>query len=109
MCPNFKNIITSNNTVSILCCDKKTELLHAKNPDDNHLLNLEYIEDEMCITSEHEMKKKHYISFIAFVQSGGVNIIKLYPEWNMEIRVPKQKHLKIFYYCTNDGLFLKKI
>lgn len=51
------------------------------------------------------MKKAHYVSFIAYVTSDGVEIIKLYPEQDISVRFRKKGHGMIYAYCNRHGMF----
>jgi len=55
------------------------EALVATKASENHVLNLEPAEDELYISSSHEMEKEHYISFVAYVTGDRVFIVKQYP------------------------------
>lgn len=105
VCPNCNNLMTATDDVDISCCSKKVEPLKSRKSDEKHALEIENVEDELYITSKHEMSKKHYISFIAYVRGDRVLIVKQYPEWNLGFRLRKQSHGRLFFYCTNDGLF----
>lgn len=109
VCPQCNNLITATGEASISCCGKKVEPLTGKKAEDVHTLNIENIEDELYITSKHEMKKEHYISFVAYVKGDRALIVKQYPEWDMSFRLPKQGHGKLYFYCTKDGLFYQTI
>ena len=63
------------------------------------------MEDELYVTTNHDMKKEHYISFVAYVKGDRALIMKQYPEWNMQFRFRKSGHGKIYFYCTSHGLF----
>ena len=54
---------------------------------------------------EHEMNKRHYISFIAAVSSDRIQMVKLYPEGNAEARFKIRGVKKIYFYCNRSGLF----
>lgn len=105
VCPQCNNLVTSTGDVGITCCGKKLDALVAKKSDEKHILNIEPVEDELYVTSEHEMKKEHYISFAAYVKGDRAFIINQYPEWNLQFRFKKQGHGKLYYYCTEHGLF----
>lgn len=105
VCKTCNNLITSTGEASISCCGKKLDELKAKKSDDKHILDIEKVEDEIFITSKHDMKKEHYISFLADVKGDRVSIIKQYPEWNLGVRLKKQGRSRLYFYCTNDGLF----
>ena len=81
----------------------------AEPADTGHDMVVERIEDEYYVRIEHEMNRKHHISFIAAVSSDRIQIVKLYPEGNAETRFKIGGVKKILYYCNRDGLFEKKI
>jgi DNA-binding XRE family transcriptional regulator/desulfoferrodoxin (superoxide reductase-like protein) len=109
VCPKCNNLMTSTGDATILCCSKKLEALEVKKADNEHMLEIEPVEDELYVTSKHEMKKEHYISFIAYVRGDRALIVKQYPEWNLEFRLRKQGHGKLYFYCIKDGLFYQTI
>ena len=109
VCPQCNNLVTSTGEIDISCCGKKLEALSASKADDNHKLNIEPVEDELYITSNHDMKKDHYISFVAYVKGDRVLIVKQYPEWNLQVRFRKQGHGKLYFYCVNHGLYYQII
>ncbi|MGL5330962.1 MAG: helix-turn-helix domain-containing protein [Peptostreptococcaceae bacterium] len=109
VCPQCENLMTSTSDAVISCCTKKVEALNLKKQDDEHMLDIEKVEDELYVTTTHEMKKEHYISFIAYVRGDQALIVKQYPEWNMQFRFRKQGRGRLYYYCTNDGLFYQTI
>lgn len=109
VCPQCNNLMTATGDANISCCGKRLEELPAAKATENHLLNIEPIEDELYVTSPHEMKKDHYITFAAYVTGDKVYLVKHYPEWNMQFRFHKLGHGKIYYHCSNHGLFYQLI
>ncbi|MBC5997184.1 helix-turn-helix domain-containing protein [Romboutsia ilealis] len=105
ICDKCGNLITSTSEASISCCGKKMEAAVAKKAEDAHRLNVEPIENELFITTEHEMKKEHYITFVAHVKGDRVQIVKQYPEWDMQFRLNQVGRGKLYFYCINHGLF----
>ena len=79
VCDKCGNLITSTSEAAISCCGKKMEAAVAKKAEEGHKLNVESIENEFFITTEHEMKKEHYITFVAHVKGDRVQIVKQYP------------------------------
>lgn len=63
------------------------------------------MEDEYFVRIDHEMTKKHYISFIAALSSDRIQMVKLYPEGNAETRFKINGVKQIFYYCNRDGMY----
>lgn len=105
VCDKCGNLITSTSEAAISCCGKKMEATVAKKAEEGHKLNVESIENEFFITTEHEMKKEHYITFVAHVKGDRVQIVKQYPEWNMQFRLNQVGRGKLYFYCINHGLF----
>ena len=83
--------------------------LVAKEPDNMHKLNIETVEYDNYIAFSHPMKKDHYISFVAYVRFDRVLTVKLYPEQGGELRIPKMRVGKMYYFCSKHGLFEIKI
>ena len=109
VCPQCSNLLTATGDANISCCGKRLEALAAAKADEKHLLTVEPVEDELYVTASHEMKKEHYLSFVAYVTGDKVLIVKQYPEWNMQFRFHKFGHGKLYFYCTNHGLFYQLI
>ena len=76
VCPQCNNLMTATGDANISCCGKRLEALHATKGNEDHLLTIEPIEDELYISSSHEMKKDHYISFVAYVTGDRIFIVK---------------------------------
>jgi len=106
VCQNCGNILTATGETEVSCCGRKLEPLIAKSADENHKLNVEQIEYDYYVTFEHEMSKKHFISFVAYVNCDRILLIKLYPEQGGEVRFPIMQGGKIYFYCNQHGLFL---
>lgn len=109
VCPQCNNLMTATGDASISCCGKRLEALVAEKANEKHLLKIEPIEDELYVSSAHEMRKEHYISFVAYVTGDKALIVKQYPEWNMQFRFHKLGHGKLYWYCSNHGLFYQLI
>ena len=93
----------------ISCCGITLPPLEAGQPDEEHQINCEKIEDEYFISSQHPMTKEHYISFVAFCTGERFDFVKLYPEGNMEVRFFTRRHGILYWYCNHHGLFMKRI
>lgn len=109
-CPTCGTILTSSSAnAAISCCGKILDPLTPQKPDDSHMPIIENIETDTFIHSEHEMTKQHYISFIALLTGDSLTLHKLYPEWNMQTRIPHKRHGTLLWHCTEHGLFYKYI
>ena len=109
VCSQCGNIMTATGDATVSCCGKTLEALVPQKAEDGHLLSIEPVEDELYVTSDHEMTKGHYITFIAYVTGDTVILGKQYPEWNLQFHFHKRKHGKLFYYCSNHGLYYQVI
>jgi transcriptional regulator with XRE-family HTH domain len=104
-CPTCGNLISSTASFAASCCGRKLHELAAQKSDQHHLLRIEPVEDQWFVTSDHAMTKEHYISFVALVTGDKLLLIKQYPEWGLQLRLPKKGHGKLFYHCIRHGLF----
>ena len=109
VCPICGNIIHASGEALISCCGITLPPLEAEEPDKEHSVSIENVEDEHFITVHHDMTKKHFISFIAFVTSDRVQFVKFYPEGNAETRFQLRGRGFLYFYCNKHGLMKKKI
>lgn len=109
VCPLCGNVIHSTGNSVISCCGIILPGLEAEEGDDLHSMCIEGVEDEHFISIPHPMTKQHYISFVAFVTSDRVQLVKLYPEGNAETRLQLRGFGILYWYCNRHGLFKKKL
>ncbi len=108
VCSDCGAIIYSAGKPDVSCCGRKLILLVDKEHDEDHKITISEIENDYYITIKHEMTKDHYISFVAYVSFDRVELVKLYPEQNTEIRLPKRQKGKLYVYCSKHGLWGKE-
>ena len=105
VCPVCGNIIHCMGEAVIHCHGVLLTPSEAEKTDENHKFFIERVEDEYYVRIEHEMTKHHYISFVAALSSDHIQMTKLYPEGNPEVRFKRNGVKKILFYCNRDGLF----
>lgn len=105
VCSHCGAIMQGTGKCQVICCGKQLEPLKDAQADDSHTLSVSEIEDDFYITFIHEMTKEHYISFISYVTYDRVLTVRLYPEQDSAVRFPKMYGGKLYYYCSNHGLF----
>ena len=93
----------------IVCCGKLLEPLKAKVADEAHQLVITEVDDELYLQWPHEMSKEHYLTFTAYVGFDRILTLRLYPEQDCAVRLPKVYSGKIVYHCNQHGLFEYKI
>ena len=109
VCPICGNVITAVGEGHFSCCGITLPKQESESIDEEHSVFIETIDDEYSITMQHSMSKEHYVSFIAYVTSGSVEIIKLYLEQDISVRFRKKGHGILYAYCNRHGLFRKNI
>ena len=108
VCPLCGNVIHSMGSSLISCCGITLPALEAEEGDASHEIFVEAVEDEHFVSVSHPMTKQHYISFLAFVTSDRLQMVKLYPEGNAETRLQLRGRGMLYWYCNRHGLFRKK-
>ena len=109
VCPVCGNVIHSMGSAVISCCGITLPPLEAEEADEDHGITLEHVEDEHFLTVRHPMTKAHFISFVAYVTSDRLQMVKLYPEGNAETRLQLRGRGYLYAYCNRHGLFRKKV
>ena len=104
VCPNCGSIILSTGNAAISCCGRTLAALEMKKAATEEKLHAEIIEDEWFITGDHPMEKDNYVSFVAFQTGEKVELIKQYPEWNLQLRLKKRGHGMLIWYAKDAGL-----
>ena len=108
VCPICGNVIHSTGNSVVSCCGITLPPLEAEEADPDHSISIENVEDEHFITVRHPMTKQHYISFVAYVTSDRIQMVKLYPEGNAETRLQLRGFGILYWYCNRHGLFKRK-
>ena len=108
VCPICGNVIHTTGNTLISCCGVTLPALEAEEADGDHAVAVEQVEDEHFVTVHHPMTKQHFISFLAYVTSDRIQLVKLYPEGNAETRLQLRGMGYLYYYCNRHGLFRVK-
>ena len=109
VCPVCGNIVTGVGQSVVSCHGIILPPLEAETAGGDHDVRIENVEDEFYVCSSHPMTKGHFISFMASVSCDRLQLVKLYPEGSAATRLPRRMTEKIYFYCSRDGLFVKKI
>ena len=104
-CPLCGNILTAEGEAAIYCCGKKLTPLTAQK--DREQLTMERIENEWFISGPHPMAKEHYIAFVGILTGDGLVMKRLYPEWDIQARLPWCAHGRLVWYCIRHGMFYR--
>ena len=109
VCPLCGNVVHTLGDTVVSCCGITLPALEAEEADEEHALTVEAVEDEHFITVHHPMTKAHFISFVAFVTSDRIQMVKLYPEGNAQTRLQLRGRGYLYYFCNRHGLFRRKV
>lgn len=107
ICPLCGNIMTASGAPGISCCGRVLEPAVHQKADEAHALTVEEIDGEWFLSSPHPMTKEHSLSFAALITAERITLVRQWPEWDFQMRLPKQGHGILYWYCTNHGLFRK--
>lgn len=109
ICPECGNLVFTTDDTDVCCCGQKIMPLSAQKAEPEHKLNITRDGNEWYITTDHEMRREHYISFLAFLNGDTLIVKKQYPEWGLETRLPFFAHGTLIWYCTQHGLFFQEV
>lgn len=104
VCPECGSITLSSGGAQISCCGRPLEALTPKKADEHDKLSVEEIENDWYVTSDHPMTKENYISFVAFATGDRVDIVRQYPQWNMQARFQRRGHGMLLWFSRGAGL-----
>jgi len=105
VCQTCGNLIASSADAGVSCCGKKLSPAIPQKAADNETLNVEIIDNELFISTDHPMEREHFISFVALVTGDSLVLRKMYPEWDLQTRLPFLPRARLMWYCTQHGLF----
>ena len=103
VCPDCGNLITAATEAGVSCCGRTLLPLEPQKPEEP--LSVEKIDDSWFVSSSHPMTKDHYVSFVALLTGDTLFLRRLYPEWDLQTRIPAFGHGILLWYCTQHGLF----
>jgi transcriptional regulator with XRE-family HTH domain/desulfoferrodoxin (superoxide reductase-like protein) len=105
VCPYCGSLLQGVGDFQVSCCGKTLKFLSAKPVEVVHAPIVSEIENDFYFEFPHEMTKPHHIVFVAYIGVDRVTTIRLYPEQDCAIRMPKAYVGKILFYCNQHGLF----
>ncbi len=103
VCPDCGSLITAAAEAGVSCCGRTLLPLEPQKPEEP--LSVEKIDGSWFISSPHPMTKEHYVSFVALLTGDTLFLRRLYPEWDLQTRIPAFSHGILLWHCTKHGLF----
>ena len=109
VCPVCGNVLWAAGEAVVSCCGITLPPLEPEAGDEKHGIEVRRVEDEYLVTVDHPMTKGHYVSFLAAVSDGSVQLAKLYPEGPAQARFRIDGVRRVYACCNRHGLFETKI
>lgn len=109
VCPCCGGFMQGTGESRVVCCGKPLECAEAKEEDEANAVTLFETENDFYIEFRHEMTKEHFIAFVSYVTCDRVLTVRLYPEQDASLRIPKSYGGRLFYYCSRHGLFVRRV
>lgn len=108
VCPSCGNLVMSTGRAEVSCCGRKLAPQRPRKAAEGERLCVELVEDERYVTSPHPMTKEDYISFVALVRGERLELVKCYPEWDLQVRLPARPGMLVWY-STSAGLLYQPV
>ena len=109
VCPICGNVLHGTGDAVVSCCGVTLPALEAEEPDPAHQISIEQVEDEHFITVHHPMTKTHFISFMAYLTTDRMQLVKFYPEGDAQTRIQLRGRGYLYFYCNQHGMYRIKI
>lgn len=105
VCPDCGSLLLSTESGELTCCGRRLSPLPVQKAEGETGWMPCSAMGSGTPPGRHEMRREHYISFLALLSGDTVLIKKLYPEWGLEVRLPCIPNATLLWYCTEHGLF----
>jgi transcriptional regulator with XRE-family HTH domain len=109
VCPACGSITFTTGEASVSCCGRRLEPLTPVKAPEEKKLRVETVEDEWFVSGDRPMTREDYVSFLAFADGDRVQLVRQYPEWNLQTRFPNRGHGMLLWYSAADGLLYQLI
>lgn len=103
VCPQCGNVMVGWNKCEVECCEERLEVLDPVEPGPDGCLGVEQVEDELLVTSTLPQTKEDHISFVALVQDDRYEIVRQYPEWDVNVYLKKRGRGRAMLYFFRTG------
>lgn len=104
VCPVCGGLSFCTGTPELSCCGRKLTPLQPRKASKEEQLLAEPVENDWFIRGDHPMRKDDYISFLAFATGDRLQVVKQYPEWDLQVRIPGRSHGTLLWYSQRLGL-----
>lgn len=108
VCPLCGGITLTTGEAELSCCGRRLSPLTPQKAAGEEALTVSPVEDELLITTGHPMTKAHHIAFVALATDQRLELVRQYPEWELQVRLPRRRGT-LLWYCTEHGLYSQPV
>lgn len=105
-CPGCGSITLCTGEAEISCCGRKLAALAPRKAGPDEQLKVEAVEDEWFVSSDRPMEKDDYIPFVALATGERIELVKQYPEWNLQLRLPRRGMGRLLWCARGELLYM---
>ena len=109
VCPSCGSLTFSSGEAEVSCCGRRLTALEPRKAREEEKLRVEAVENDWFISGDHPMRKDDYVSFLAFAAGDRVQVVRLYPEWDLQARIPARGHGMLLWYSHRQGLLYQLV
>lgn len=101
VCPECGSVTVSECS-AICCCGKQLDAIEASPATDEEKLDVSLSDGELLLTSHLSQTKDDYIGFLCLVSGQRYEYVRLFPEWDVNVRFAKygKGRAKLFFFRT---------
>lgn len=108
-CPVCGGLTFCTGAAEVSCCGRKLAPLEPRKAREEEKLTVEGVENDWYVTGDHPMRKEDYVSFVAFATGNRLQVVKQYPEWDLQTRIPGRNHGMLLWYSQKQGLLYQLV
>ena len=108
-CPACGGLTFCTGEAEVSCCGRRLTPLEPRKAREEEKLTVEAVENDWFVTGAHPMRKDDYVSFVAFATGDRLQVVKQYPEWDLQTRIPGRSHGTLLCYSPWLGLLYQRV
>ena len=108
-CPVCGGLSFCTGEAEVSCCGRTLSPLEPRKAREEEKLTVERVENDWFVTGDHPMRKEDYVSFVALATGDRLQVVKQYPEWDLQTRIPGRSHGMLLWYSKAQGLLYQLV
>ena len=103
------NLLFSLEGAEVSCCGRKLPALTPRKAEEAQRLTVTLSDGDWYVTAAHPMTRDHYVSCLLFLTGDTLLLRKLYPQWDLSVRLPYFPQGTLLWYDTREGLLYQEV